>query len=254
MRFPRPRRTVGRRLAIVASITGLSALVVVLMSGASEQAVAGPRSQPIRTVFLADCSVCHGVEGRGTERGPSLEDSGRAGVDYWVSTGRMPLSSPNATPQRHTPRYPPREVKALVDYVVALTDNASPEIPKLDQADASLAKGASQYLLNCAACHSATGVGGALFKRAAPPVYLATATQAAEAIRIGPGQMPAFGGAALTHAQLNDTVAYVKYLGHPRDRGGYALWHIGPLAEGAAIMVFGLGSMLLVARWIGTRT
>ena len=54
--------------------------------------------------------------------------------------------------------------------------------------------------------------------------------------------------------QLNDTVAYVKYLSHPRDRGGWALGHIGPLAEGAAIMIFGLGTLLLVTRWIGTRT
>jgi ubiquinol-cytochrome c reductase cytochrome c subunit len=141
-----------------------------------------------------------------------------------------------------------------VDYVVALTDNAAPPIPKLGLADASVARGGTQYQLNCAACHDATGVGGALFKRAAPPVFPATATQAAEAIRIGPGQMPAFGRAALSPGQLNDTVAYVKYLSHPRDRGGYALWHLGPLAEGAAIMVFGLGSLLLAARWIGTRT
>ncbi len=117
-----------------------------------------------------------------------------------------------------------------------------------------VAKGATQYQLNCAACHDSTGVGGALFKRAAPPVFAATPTQAAEAIRIGPGQMPAFGTAALDHEQLNDTVAYVKYLAHPRDRGGYALWHLGPLAEGAAIMVFGLGTLLLATRWIGTRT
>ncbi len=166
----------------------------------------------------------------------------------------MPLSSPDATPERQAPKYTPAEIRGLVSYVVALTGNASPPIPKLDPAGASVAKGATQFQLNCAACHDSTGVGGALFQRAAPPVFPATPTQAAEAIRIGPGQMPVFGRAALDHEQLNDTVAYVKYLAHPRDRGGYALWHLGPLAEGAAIMVLGLGTLLLATRWIGTRT
>jgi ubiquinol-cytochrome c reductase cytochrome c subunit len=236
------------------AIAGVTALVVVMCTGTNGRALASRATPGIRTMFLADCAVCHGADARGTARGPTLERAGRAGVDYWVSTGRMPLSSPDATPQRHEPRYSPKQVRAIVDYVVTLTRNASPRIPNVDLSRASLSEGATQFQLNCAACHSSTGVGGALFERAAPPVLPATAIQAAEAIRIGPGQMPAFGKAALDARRLNDTVAYVKYLSHPRDRGGWALGHIGPLAEGAAIMIFGLGTLLLVTRWIGTRT
>ncbi len=251
----RPRSRVWHALVLAAAIGGVTAFVATASFGATgRRSVAAPATRNARRTFLADCSVCHGADGYGTERGPSLERAGRAGVDYWVSTGRMPLSNPNATPERQTPKYTRAQIDALVSYVVALTGNASPQIPRLDAAGASVAKGATQYQLNCASCHDATGVGGALFQRAAPPVFSATATQAAEAIRIGPGQMPAFGRAALDHEQLNDTVAYVKYLAHPRDRGGYALWHLGPLAEGGAIMVLGLGTLLLATRWIGTRT
>jgi ubiquinol-cytochrome c reductase cytochrome c subunit len=239
---------------VLIPIVGVAALVAVVCLDTAGRAASARGTSRIRTVFLADCAVCHGADGGGTPRGPTLARAGRAGVDYWVSTGRMPLSSPDATPQRHRPHYSPREVRALVDYVVALTGNASPRVPDVNISSASLSAGATQWQLNCAACHSSTGVGGALFKLAAPPVVPATPIQAAEAIRIGPGPMPAFGDAALNNRQLNDTVAYVRYLAHPRDRGGLALGHIGPLAEGAAIMVLGLGSLLLVTRWIGTRT
>jgi hypothetical protein len=65
--------------------------------------------------------------------------------------------------------------------------------------------------------------------------------------------MPAFGQAALNRRQLDDTAAYVRYLDDPDDRGGDPLWHLGPLAEGAAVAVLALGPLLLAVRWIGTR-
>jgi ubiquinol-cytochrome c reductase cytochrome c subunit len=204
-------------------------------------------------VYLRDCAVCHGADARGSDRGPSLDEAGPALVDYYVSTGRMPLEDPGDKPQRHTPAYPPETIAGLVRYVTSLTGATSPAIPHVDIASADLAEGAHQFQLNCAACHAATGVGGALLERAAPKVTSATPRQAAEAIRTGPGQMPGFGRAALSDAQVRDTVAYVRYLAHPEDRGGNPLWHLGPLAEGAAVAVLGLGPILLAIRWIGTR-
>jgi ubiquinol-cytochrome c reductase cytochrome c subunit len=66
--------------------------------------------------------------------------------------------------------------------------------------------------------------------------------------------MPTFGRAALTDAQLQSLVRYVRYLGHPDDRGGSPLWHIGPLAEGAIAVFVGLGLLVVAVRLIGTRT
>jgi hypothetical protein len=66
--------------------------------------------------------------------------------------------------------------------------------------------------------------------------------------------MPRFGRAAIADDQLDALVAYTLYLDHPRDEGGEPLWHLGPLAEGAAAGVLGLGVLLLACRWIGTRT
>ena len=77
--------------------------------------------------------------------------------------------------------------------------------------------------------------------------------QIAEAVRVGPGTMPAFGAAALTDPQLDDVVAYVRYLDRPKDRGGQPLWHLGPVAEGAVAWFVGLGALLVAVRWMGEK-
>jgi ubiquinol-cytochrome c reductase cytochrome c subunit len=59
-----------------------------------------------------------------------------------------------------------------------------------------------------------------------------TPTQVAEAVRVGPGTMPIFGENAIGSRELSDLAVYVQALQSPRDRGGYALWHLGPLPEG----------------------
>jgi ubiquinol-cytochrome c reductase cytochrome c subunit len=227
----------------------------------------------VRPVFLRDCAVCHGADGLGTSRGPSLIGVGRASVDYWVSTGRMPLErdtarparspgqravagrqlpDPTAIPRRRPPAYPPAVVGALVDYVAALGPGG-PDIPRPDLSAASLAQGGELFRLQCAACHAWAGDGGALLQREAPNLHQATVTQIAEAVRVGPGAMPAFGTAALDDSQLASVVAYVRYLDHPRDRGGQPLWHLGPMAEGLMAWVVGMGLLLLTVGWIGER-
>jgi ubiquinol-cytochrome c reductase cytochrome c subunit len=207
----------------------------------------------VEHVFLRDCATCHGADTRGTDLGPDLRGVGTAGIDYQVSTGRMPLSSPDAEPTRSTPRYSPATIRALVAYVHALA-GGGPAIPDVDVAAGDLQQGGSIFRLNCAACHAWSGDGGALLNRAAPAVHPATDEQIAEAIRTGPGNMPAFGTAAITHDQLNSVIRYVQHLDHPDDRGGLALGHLGPLAEGAVAIVLALGLLVLAVRWIGTRT
>ncbi len=114
-------------------------------------------------------------------------------------------------------------VTALVDYTVGLTGGGGPDIPTI--MDGNLSEGGALFRLQCAACHAWAGDGGALVERKAPGLHEATTTQFAEAIRLGPGQMPAFGPAALTPDQVASVVAYVRYLDDPRDRGGHPLWH-----------------------------
>jgi ubiquinol-cytochrome c reductase cytochrome c subunit len=225
-----------------------------------------------KQAYLRDCATCHGADARGTSAGPSLQGVGPASIDYWVSTGRMPLVSkgrpakspqgqappgqsvadPNAPVRRGNPIYSPAMITALVAYVSSIAPGG-PGVPHVNLAGASLAIGGEVFRGQCAACHAWSGVGGALYQRAAPSLHLATVTQIAEAMRTGPGQMPAFGTAAIPPDQLDDVVAYVRYLDHPDNRGGHPLWYLGPVAEGAVALVLGLGALMLAARWIGSR-
>lgn len=218
-------------------------------SGSPTTTTTGRRT--VETVYLADCATCHGAEAQGIDgRGPSLEGVGAALVDYELTTGRMPLRQPGDKTVRHDPKYDAPTITALDAYVASLA-GGGPQIPVVGNGD--VAKGGELFRLQCAACHSWAGNGGALLEREAPSLHSSTPTQIAEAVRTGPGTMPAFGNAALDSRQLDDVVAYVRTLAHPQDRGGFGLWHLGPFIEGAVGWFIALGGVLLGLRWIGTR-
>jgi ubiquinol-cytochrome c reductase cytochrome c subunit len=206
----------------------------------------------VRAVYLADCGICHGADGRGTNRGPSLQGAGRALVDYELTTGRMPIEQRDDVPRRSRPSYRQPLLQELVEYTTGLT-GGGPDIPGLDLAHADLGRGGQIYRQQCAACHAWAGTGGALLRREAPPLGAATEVQVAEAVRAGPGLMPAFGPAAVDDQDLNALVAYVRTLDGTNDRGGDPLWHLGPIAEGGVALVVGLGVLTLATRWIGER-
>jgi ubiquinol-cytochrome c reductase cytochrome c subunit len=253
------------------SVVGLTALLLWRAPPAATTPHA-PAAPDAPAIYLRDCAVCHGSDARGTNRGPTLIGVGRASVDFWVSTGRMPLEhavgrdpvsraqqplpaeqlgDPEATTSRHHAAYPRPVIDALVDYVAGLA-GGGPDIPLVHPAAGDVSVGGELFRLQCASCHAWAGDGGALLNREAPSLHDATVTQIAEAIRTGPGTMPPFGPAALDDHQLDSLVAYVRYLDAPRDRGGQPLWHLGPVAEGAIAWLFGLGLLLVVLRWMGT--
>ena len=201
-------------------------------------------------LYLRDCAVCHGARGEGTPRGPSLESIGPAEVDYALSTGRMPVDEVGAERRRREPKYSEAERYAIVDFMRPFIA-AEPDIPHVAVAAGDLAEGGELYLALCAACHQWAGEGGALLdKIESPPLDESTPLQIAEAVQAGPVNMPAF---VLSEEEVNSIAAYVLYLRDPQDRGGAGLWHFGPLPEGAVAWVVGLGLMVMVCRWIGTR-
>ena len=204
-----------------------------------------------KLVYLRDCAVCHGADGKGTSKGPTLEGWGRAGVDYVLTTGRMPLPSPDADPVRRTPKYDPATIAALEDYIATLVPGG-PDVPHVDTATADLAAGGEVFRAQCAACHQWAGEGGALLQREAPPLNEATPTQIGEAVRTGPGTMPVFGDAALSDADVANVARYVHYTDAPNDRGGEPLDHLGPVAEGA-VGLLAVAALMVVIRLIGSR-
>src|SRR5260221_2253862 len=88
----RRHRAARYLLGVAPFFVGVAVLVWVRPGGAGAIAPSPVSPTAIRTVFLADCAVCHGSKGEGTSAGPSLVGVGAAAIDYWVSTGRMPPS------------------------------------------------------------------------------------------------------------------------------------------------------------------
>ncbi len=219
----------------------------------SAPAPGGEAAADAEQVYLADCASCHGDDGAGTNRGPSLVGVGGASTHYYLTTGRMPIDDPDTKIVRAQPAYSPELIEELVTYVEGF-GSGGPDVPHVSIESADVAKGGTLYRSQCASCHATAGAGGALLYQHAPAVIHATPTQTADAIRVGPGTMPAFGEAALGEEELNDVVAYVDYLSHSDDRGGQPLWHLGPLIEGLAAWVLGMGTLVLLALWIGKAT
>jgi len=222
-------------------------------------AVADDRGE---TIYRRDCAWCHGSEGGGTARGPSVIEglNGPASIDFYVSTGRMPLNDPSEPAEPSGPSYTPSEIRDIVRYTTTL-GAAGPEIPEVHPEEGAIGLGAELYQENCAACHSTTAVGGVLAaesdalarSRIAPGLQEVGSRQITEAMLIGPGTMPVFGAESFDEEDYNSIVAYVEYLQDPDDNGGAPLGHTGPVTEGAVGWIVGLGATLFLIRWIGTR-
>ena len=213
---------------------------------------------PGQTLFEQNCASCHGVDASGTDKAPNLQGLGPATVDFWVSTGRMPLANATAQPIQKPPRFSRTETLQIVAFVNSLAPTAPDYptgIPQVDVNAGNLVDGNTLFTLNCAGCHTITGSGDALAGGYfAPSLHKIAPFQIAEAIRTGPTNMPHFGPGNLTNQQVADIVRYVTGpIQHPVNHGGLGLGGIGPVAEGFVGLLFGVGALMLVAFWLGDR-
>ena len=66
--------------------------------------------------------------------------------------------------------------------------------------------------------------------------------------------MPRFDATTISQPELDALVRYVLYLRDPEERGGAGLNEAGPLVEGLVALLAGLGVIVLITRFIGTRS
>jgi ubiquinol-cytochrome c reductase cytochrome c subunit len=204
-----------------------------------------------RALFVSTCSACHGLDARGVPgKGPSLVGAGAAAADFYLETGRMPLSHPSIEPQRGRPELTEPQRKALTAYVGSL---GGPGIPRVNPAAGSVKDGFDAFGEHCAGCHAITARGGVAPPGTAPPLQQANATQIAEAIRVGPYLMPKFGEREIDQHALDSIAAYVLSTHRLPDKGGWGIGNIGPIPEGLVAWLLAGTVLLLVVRVIGER-
>ncbi len=175
---------------------------------------------------------------------------GEAAADFQLRTGRMPLASRKAQAEPGRPAYSSSTIRALVQYVG--TFGAGPGLPKVRPGD--MQAGQSIFAYDCAPCHSSSGTGVILTEGTrAPPLWDTPTRQIAEAVRLGPGPMPAFAASDLDGKELNDVVTYVQQLGGKQVRGGLGLDQYGPIVEGIFAWFVLVPLLVVVIVLIGKR-
>ena len=204
-----------------------------------------------RDLYAQSCAGCHGDDLRGRKgQGPALRGVGAAAVDFYLSTGRMPLANPTDEPVRADPVYSKRDIAALVAYVGGF---GGPAIPTANPDRGDVARGKEAFTDRCAGCHQIAARGGIVTGAFVPALTDATPRQLAEAVRVGPYLMPPFGERQVDQRELDDLAAYVRAQRDPDDRGGWGIGNIGPVPEGMIAWLLAGAVLLGVVRLLGER-
>jgi ubiquinol-cytochrome c reductase cytochrome c subunit len=208
-----------------------------------------------RSLFLANCSTCHGVNAEGRNNAPSLVGVGAAAVDFQVGTGRMPLAQSGPQAPQAPVRLNNTEIRQLAEYVASLAPGpAIPDSAATDPSSGDPSKGNLIFRTNCAMCHNAVGRGGALTRgKYAPDLSKTSPTHIYEAMTTGPQSMPVFNDQTLDPQSKRDVIAYLTQVNETPNPGGFSLGRIGPVSEGLVGWIVGIGLLIGSAVWLGSK-
>lgn len=191
-------------------------------------------------LYATHCASCHAPQKWGTGDGPSLRGVGMAALDFYLMTGRMPAAEPwieiAHRDERAGQGLPLDEIRALEAYL-APTVAGGPPIPPV-VANGDLVHGRTLFSENCQQCHGLAGEGGDLGALDwAPSLDRTSIAQVAEAVRVGPDQMPVFGEQQLSATDLNDVASYVWHLQTTQQPKYPPFRSSGPVPEGAVAYI-----------------
>jgi ubiquinol-cytochrome c reductase cytochrome c subunit len=248
---------------LTVAIAAAAALAIVASAGAANNGLVTQGKH----LYGRYCISCHGLNGvtqakqigAGPGRqqhqqsvlAPSLVGVGARAADFYLRTGYMPLQRVGLQPRRSRVIFDETELRALTAYVASL--GGGPPIPQPHPERGNLSEGQKLFTDHCAGCHQVVAEGGYVTGAVPPPLEAATATQIAEAVRIGPYVMPRFSRKSITPPQLDSIIRYVEYAKHPDDRGGWALGHLGPVPEGLVTWLIAAAALVFTCMTIGKR-
>jgi ubiquinol-cytochrome c reductase cytochrome c subunit len=255
------------RTLLLATATLLSS--VGLARAQPQSGIVRPTTEPAmpsiglgQQLFEGNCASCHGYAGQGISSprpgaggipgmGPPLRGVGAMAADLYLRLGFMPLASIHDEPVSHRVLFSDKELRSLIAFVASL--GAGPGIPNPDPAAGSLSQGMHLYTLHCAGCHQEDGEGGYVTGARVPPLQDVSATQIAEAVRIGPYEMPSFSSKQISDAQLGSIIKYVLSTNHKYNRGGWRIGNIGPIPEGLVTWWIAIPLLIIACMLVGRR-
>lgn len=252
----RRRHPLAALVVLLFALAATGGLYAVLAPADEAEADTSAQSLAIEEgerLYEVGCSSCHGTDGQGSSDGPSLVGVGAAAVDFQVGTGRMPLQQHGPEAARKPPVFDELQIQQLATYVASL--GAGPAIPEsLNYQSADVAYGGALFRTNCAQCHNFAGSGGALtYGKYAPTLHKATPKQIYEAMITGPENMPVFGDHEITASQKLAIINYIEEIKKQPDPGGAGLGRVGPVTETAVAWLVGIGGLVIITMWIGSK-
>lgn len=239
---------VGANRLPLAAWTGLALAVGVLLAvlplGAAAQQIDGDVARG-EQIYTTECAHCHGPDGRGGRTPgeqrpvPPIAGTDPVTVAYArlvMATGRMP---PGGAPFDNRARSDVLDEQEQRDVLAFMVDRfgLTGDVPAPADGDAS--RGLELFARHCAACHGPTGQGGVAGGGAwTPQVTDVSAQTLADAIRVGPFQMPQFDRAQLSDADIADIAAFMEVVREEEAT---------PLVDGELNPVFASGFAVLLA-------
>jgi len=257
-----------RRSKSIRRLTGVAALLFALVAigfGYSALAPTGQTASAVasdpqaiaagKQLYDNSCITCHGANLQGVQdRGVPLIGVGQAAAYFQLSTGRMPATANGAEMPRKIPMFNETQIDQIAAYIQSV--GGGPQVPEGQlRDDAEMSKGAELYRLNCASCHNFTGRGGALSQgKWAPALDEATDAQVYAAMLSGPESMPTFSDAQLTPDEKRAIISFVRANNQTISPGGYDLGGFGPAPEGLIAFLVGMGAIVAITLWSGSRS
>ena len=242
--------------ALIALGTTFSIASAVPASTKMETSATSTQIAEGKKLFLQGCSSCHGLNAEGGSVAPSLIGVGAASVDFQVGTGRMPMADMSQQAQRKKPVYNEEQVAALAAYVASLAPGpAAITNESLSwERDGNTAEGGELFRNNCAMCHNFAAQGGALTNgKYAPTLMGVEPKHIYEAMLTGPQSMPKFGDKTITPEEKLSIIKWIKHAESEPQLGGASTGRVGPVTEGLAAWVLGLGILIGIAVWLATK-
>lgn len=257
------------RLTALATVVWSLGCLAAPVAAQPQSGIVRPTTEPGRAsvqlgaeLFAGNCASCHGIAGSGISSprpgaggtlgaGPPLRGVGARAADFYLRNGYMPLDNPGTQPYQSRVLFTEKEIRSLIEYVASL--GRGPEIPHPNPASGSISAGMQLFTVNCSGCHQEDARGGYVTGARVPPLQGVTATEIAEAVRIGPYLMPKFPVSQISEAQLNSIIRYVLSQNHPDNRGGWGIGNIGPIPEGLITWWIAVPLLLLSCLVLGKR-
>jgi ubiquinol-cytochrome c reductase cytochrome c subunit len=205
-------------------------------------------------IYQQQCAQCHGGDGRGglvqgtDRRAPPVRDLELGYVDLVLRTGRMPPVGDPFDNRLRKPTVTGEEREALVTWIDAefgLTGG----IPEARPGDP--AKGLQVYSVHCAHCHGSSGAGGVAGAGAFTPSLTGyEPVVIAEAIRVGPFEMPQFSREQVTDEEVNHIVGFLQQVEEEESTPIFGLVEINPVYASGFVALLAL-VMVFSLFWIG---